>query len=83
MMIPVRGPRSLSSLLEDLRAARAVVQRARGLSCGAMATRDAQQDLLVCLLAFTDELLARRLPVPHALHAEARLYDDLLAVTRS
>jgi hypothetical protein len=47
-----------------------------------MATRAAQEALVICLRAFTDELLARRLPVPRALHAETRLYDDLLGLSR-
>jgi hypothetical protein len=81
MVIPLGRPRSLSSLLEDVQAARAAVQQARGLSCGATTTRAAQQALVICLRAFTDELGARRLPVPHALHAEARMYDDLLAMS--
>lgn len=82
MVIPIHRSPSLSLLLGDLQAARAAVRQTRNLSCGAMATRAAQEALVICLRAFTDELLARRLPVPRALHAETRLYDDLLGLSR-
>jgi hypothetical protein len=79
MRIPVRRPVNLFALDRDLQVARARVQDARAESSGGVAARAAQCRLRDCLSALTGELTARGLPVPRVLHAEARLYDDLLA----
>jgi hypothetical protein len=82
MVIPLRRPGDVPALVRDLQVARALVQEARAGSCGAIAARAAQQALLDCLTALSGELTARGLPVPRTLHAEARLYDEVLATHR-
>jgi hypothetical protein len=80
MLSPVHRPKDLSALRGNMQVARAKVKQARSASAEAGAARAAQRTLVVSIGAFTDELTARGLPIPHALHVEARLYHDVLAV---
>jgi hypothetical protein len=76
--------KTLPALLEDVRKARNVLQQARlkvaqaqGGSAS-MHTRVAQQHLVNALKSYEQALTARRLPVPHALRDEMRLYRRVL-----
>ena len=80
MVSPVRRPRDLSALRGNIKAARAIVMQTRRPTAEAGAAQAAQRTLVACIGAFTDELTARGWPVPYVLHAEAHLYDDVLAV---
>ena len=76
--------RTLPALLEDVRQARTVLRQARlkvAQSQGGSATmhtRAAQQHLAKALRSYEQALTARRLPVPHALRDEMRLYRRVL-----
>jgi hypothetical protein len=84
VMEPRPGQRTLSALLEDVRQARIVLRQARlkvAQSQGGSATthtRAAQQHLAKALRSYERALTARRLPVPHALRDEIRLYRGVL-----
>ena len=81
---PGPGQRTLPELLEDVRQARVALRQARlkvAQSQGgsaSMHTRAAQQHLAKALRAYEQALTARRLPVPHALRDEMRLYRRVL-----
>jgi hypothetical protein len=76
--------RALPALLEDVRQARIVLRQARRKvaqsrgGSATMHTRAAQQHLAKALRNYEEALTARRLPVPHALRDEMRLYRRVL-----
>ncbi len=72
---PAHGPAAplLSSLLHDVKTARAGLRVARTAG-GAEVARRAQEHLVVSLTRYVEGLAARRLPVPYLLRDELRIY---------
>lgn len=73
----VEGPRSLTDLATDVRAARQVVHARRMDPVIRQDLVLAHHSLLQTMEAYVSELTARHLPIPHRLRDELRLQRDL------
>lgn len=75
---PVPGPRrTLAEMAGDVRAARDEVAARRMSPVTPSLLLSARQELLRVMELYSDELTARRLPVPPQLRDDLRLYRDL------
>jgi hypothetical protein len=75
---PVPAPRrTLAELAGDVRAARDEVAARRMSPVAQLTLLSARQELLRVMEAYSDELTARRLPVPPQLRDDLRLYRDI------
>ena len=76
--IPVPLPRrALAELAEDVRVARAEVVARRRQPVVQPSLESARLELLRVMQVYSDELIARRLPVPPQLRDDLRLYRHL------
>ena len=69
--------RSLAEMAEDVRLARQEVAARRMSPVTQSSLLSARQELLRVMEVYSDELTARRLPVPPQLRDDLRLYRDI------
>ena len=69
--------RSLAEMAEDVRLAREEVAARRMSPVTQSSLLSARQELLRVMEVYSDELTARRLPVPPQLRDDLRLYRDI------
>lgn len=72
--VPRRG---LAQLADDVRVARLEVAERRMQPVAQNSLLSARQELLRVMEIYADELIARRLPVPHQLRDDLRLLRDI------
>ena len=69
--------RTLAQLASDVRSARLEVAARRVSPVEQVGLQSAREELLRVMELYSDELIARRLPVPHQLRDDLRLLRDI------
>ena len=70
-------PRTLAELADDVRRAREEVSARRMQPVTPTSLLSARRELLRVMELYSDELIARRLPVPHQLRDDLRLLREI------
>jgi hypothetical protein len=74
MVTPAQRHRPLPVLFAEVQRTRSALAHARATGHGSLPARTEQRALLAALIAYTDALVTRHLPVPYTLHTEVQVY---------